>query len=96
MTSRYIALVIGVWSFGAFACGVSSTGPTSTTGPFAVLGQVHDFQTNAAVQGATVVLADPSNTTSIAALWQSLTDGSGSYQLSMTAGHYQDVDLDPR
>jgi hypothetical protein len=86
--TRATSVVIGLASLAALgACGSSQAAPASTAGP-SVAGQVHDVQTNAAVPAAAVVFADPSNTTSITALGQSTTDASGSYQLSIAAGHY--------
>ena len=85
---RRVAVFIVVFPLVAFACSSSPSAPTNLTGPFVVAGQVVDVQTNIAVPGATVVFADPGNTTSITVLGQSITDGGGSYQLSLTPGRY--------
>jgi hypothetical protein len=89
-TNRWAACAIVVFSLAVFACGSSPSAPSSTAGagPFVVAGQVLDVQTNAAVPGATVIFADPGNTTTIASLGQSIADGGGSYQLSLMPRQY--------
>src|SRR5204863_461642 len=70
----------------ACACGSSPSAPT--TGPFVVTGLVRDFQSNAGVSGATVSFGDLFSLTVLAADPRSVTDSSGSYQLSLMPGLY--------
>jgi len=85
---RHILAVIGVvLSLAAFACSSSSVAP-STTGPFVVVGHVFDYRTNAAVSGATVSYGDLLSPTVLPSDPRTRSDGSGSWQLSLTAGEY--------
>jgi hypothetical protein len=85
--NRFVPFVIAALPLVEFACGSSPSAPTAN-GPFTVSGRVLDFQTNTGVSGATVVFADPSNTTVIVDEGRSITDSSGLYQISLMAGLY--------
>lgn len=84
---RCSALVAALLTLLTPACGSSPSAPT-TTGPFAVSGQVFNIQTGAGVAGATVIFADPGNTTTITGIGQAVANSSGSYQLSLMARQY--------
>jgi hypothetical protein len=78
---------IGALSLVVSACGSSPSAPTAT-GPFVVTGLVLDFQTNAAVPGATVSFGGLLSATVLPDDPRALTDGTGSYQLALMPGRY--------
>jgi hypothetical protein len=86
--NRLVAFVIIVaLSVVGSACGSSATAPTPN-GPFVVVGHVFDFPTNAPVSGATVSFGDLESVTVLPADPRSITDGGGSYQLTLMPGQY--------
>jgi hypothetical protein len=83
---RFVAFLIAVLTAVACACGTSPSAPTAT-GPI-VSGLVLDFQTNAIVSGVTVGFGIISSSGATSIVGQSVTDGSGSYRMSLSAGRY--------
>ena len=83
----FSAVVIAVMLLVAPACSSSPSAPT-TTGPFVVAGRVLDYQTNAGVAGATVSFGDLLSAAVLPGDPRSVSDGSGSYQVTLMPGEY--------